>query len=313
MRRRAVTFLIGLICILIAWLLLRRLLVAREGFVATAATAAAEEINWDQVCGALSEVGGDKVFREEYKKIGSLDICTRPNTAQSTYDLNNCNLTRMFMSAILGSEPYMEQARAYCGARLRKVQGQYLDYYTDILNKFINFESATYAVYGRLNMEAPAAYNFIVPAPLQDEDYAPQAAKTWAAAATGASIRSYKCVPFTEDEKAVLAYFKTRPLGTSAVNQELYDQAVDGICRSKGYYSPKAGGLEGCGAACAGCCMPSADALPGTTALGTATGATASEGVAKCPPPKVRDYQLQRPKTRLQKTPPTGANPLAQC
>lgn len=303
MRRPGLILLIGIMCLLIVWLLQRRANTA-EAFQG------ADDINWDQVCAVSTEVGGDRVFLSAYTGLADLGICSRPNTSQSTYDLNNCNMTRMFMSSVIGGIPYIEQARAYCGARIKKVQGQYLDYYTDIVNKFINLESANYAVYTRLNMEAPAAYSFIVPAPLQDEDYAPQAAKTWSTAATGASIRSYKCVPFTEDEKSVLTYFKTRPLGTAAVNAELYDQVVDGICRSKGYYSPKMGVLEGCGAACGGCCMPSSDALPGSVTA-SITGSLAS---TQCPPPKVREYQLRRSKTTLVKTAPTAPpDPLTEC
>jgi hypothetical protein len=154
-----------------------------------------------------------------------------------------------------------------------------------------------------LNAAIPATYAFKVPEPLDDLDYATGASKPWAAAATGAAIRSYKCVPFTGEEKAVLDYFNSRLIGTAGENKELRDKAARAICMSKGYTQAIKGVTLGC-ELCDGCCMPSNDLLDDTGAAAPGKGGS-DAGAAKCPPPKVRPFAIKKGETKVVRTPPT--------
>ncbi len=275
----------------------RCVLSTKEMFVG--ADVAAADVNWDDVCRRINEPDGSAAFAAAYAAAGR-PVCVLPNAAQATYDYNNCKLTTVMMSSVIGSTPYLEQARAFCGARAQKAAGKYMDTYTDLLKKFINYETASYGVYNRLNTTAPTSYTFIVPDPLDDADYAAESMKTWTAAASGAAVRSYKCVPFSGDERAALDYFKNRPLGTEAQNGELRAVAARGICVSKGYTVPVKGVTLGC-ELCDGCCMASSEPLEGVA--GGAGGSDA--GAAKCPPPKVRPFVIKKGATKIARAPPT--------
>ncbi len=254
--------------------------------------------DWDVLCMRLNEAGGPEAFAQAFRETGN-PTCVRPNSVQAGYDYNNCRLTSMMMSSVIGEVPYLEQAKAYCGARGDKSR----DLYVDLLKKAINYETVSYGVYNKVNTTAPANYTFVMPEPLDDADYGPAVVKQWTQAAEGAAVRSYKCVPFTADERAALDYFKGRPLGADAVNRELRDAAARGICASKGYTQAVKGVTLGC-ELCDGCCMASSEPLADAGGGGGA-GAAAGAGAAKCPPPAVRPFVIKKGAGKVVRAPPT--------
>ena len=267
----------------------------REGFIGEEAA----DVDWDSVCMRLNETGGPEAFSGAFGAAGN-PTCMRLNSAQAGYDYNNCRLTSMMMSSVIGDVPYLEQAKAYCGARGDRTR----DLYVDLLKKAINYDTVSYSVYDKLNVTAPANYTFVMPEPLDDTDYAPTLVKQWVQAASGAAVRSYKCVPFTGEERAVLDYFKGRLLGNDAVNRELRDAAAHGICASKGYTRAVKGVTLGC-EMCDGCCVASSEALVDAGAV-AGSGGGAGTGAAKCPPPAVRPFVIKKGATKVVRTPPTG-------
>ena len=57
--------------------------------------------DWDTLCMRLNEAGGPEAFAQAFRETGN-PTCVRPNSAQAGYDYNNCRLTSMMMSSVIG-------------------------------------------------------------------------------------------------------------------------------------------------------------------------------------------------------------------
>ncbi len=246
-------------------------------------------------------------------KLTPYDACAVRAVKQGSYVDSICAAYKNMVKPILESLnddilTYNKIVKAYNDAIVNNVvprAGQsYTQQYPELLNAFIAFERTAFNILSAEDKTVPDTYAFIIPDPIAVVDYAPGIA-TWEAAATQA--KSYKCGAFTVAEQDSLDRLKARAnrvAGGGGTNnaQELFSKAQRNICVSKGYLQNDGSFTDkGCESACEGCCVPSAEELPGP------------EAASACPKPIVRPFRIPPRQIRLRVVSPSVKQALSDC
>ena len=268
-----------------------------EGFVAGSDAAAAADADADDLV---------------VTKLVPYDACSASNRRQGSYVDSICAAYKNMVKPILESVSndtltYNKIVKAYNDAIVNNVvprAGQsYTQQYPELLNAFLAFERAAFNVLSSEDKVIPDTYSFIIPDSIAVSDYAPGIA-TWEAAATQA--KSYKCGAFSVAEQDALERLRTRAnrAGGGGANsgQELFSKAQRNICISKGYFFNDGSFADkGCEESCEGCCIPSAEELPGP------------EAASACPKPQVRPFRIPPRQIRLRVVSPIVKKNLGEC
>ncbi len=244
-------------------------------------------------------------------KLTPYDACAVRAVKQGSYVDSICAVYKNMVKPILESLnddtlTYNKIVKAYNDAIVNNVvprAGQsYTQQYPELLNAFLAFERAAFNILSAEDKQIPDTYAFIIPDPIAVVDYAPGVA-TWEPAATQA--KSYKCGAFSVAEQDSLDRLKARANrvgGTTTNAQELFSKAQRNICVSKGYfYNDGSFTDKGCEGSCEGCCIPSAEELPGP------------EAASACPKPVVRPFRIPPRQIRLRVVSPSVKKALSEC
>lgn len=275
--------------------------------------------NIDDIC--KNTLSDDNALRQLEASLGKLETnisnCSADYSTyrQGAYIKNMCYMSSMFNNAIkpllstaltdkVGTDADKNVVRAitgaFCGNGLNFTNTSG-DGYADIVNKFNSVDNAIVK-----SLEViPSEYTYIIP------EMPPYTTMT--------GIKSYKCNTYNGIEAGILSYLRKRTSGTPSSIQEIAEKVAVNLCKSKGWESGT-GTYKGC-SGCAGCCEPTTDALPpsgpitganAVTGAGTVATTADSVGAAKCPPPKLREYRLNRKPAVFRKT-KAPTNPFLEC
>jgi hypothetical protein len=228
---------------------------------------------------------------------------------QGSYVDNVCaaykNMVKPLLDSLENDIPtYNKIVKAYNDALVNNIvprTGQsYTQQYSELLNAFIAFEQTAFNILSAADKSIPESYSFIIPDPIAVVDYAPGIA-TWEPAASQA--KSYKCGAFSVSDQDSLNRLRGRANRAGAANaQQLFSKAQRNICASKGYFYNDGTFIDkGCDATCEGCCIPSAEELPGPAAA------------SACPKPKVRPFRIPARQIRLRVVSPSVKKVLSEC